>query len=100
MSVRPSISLFDPRHLPQHLREVSEKFEILALAVDQLPANTESDIALRHLLDAKDAAVRAVVIAAEEAKQIENEDQIRFDDVIEAEDEPRATDPNKGHYPR
>lgn len=49
-------------HLPPQLRAVSRPF--CALAVDvvcNLPRNPERTVALRKLLEAKDAAVRAVV---------------------------------------
>lgn len=47
-------------HLPDHLKEVSEPFAALANAlVDGLPRNPERTVALRKLLESKDAAVRA-----------------------------------------
>lgn len=49
-------------HLPPHLREVSERFRDAArYVVDTLPRNPERTVALRKLLEAKDAAVRAMV---------------------------------------
>jgi hypothetical protein len=46
-------------HLPPHLQEVSKPFADLAQAVLTLPRNPERTVALRKLLEAKDAAVRA-----------------------------------------
>jgi hypothetical protein len=47
-------------HLPQHLRDVSAPFAALALnLVATLPRNPERTVALRKLLESKDAAVRA-----------------------------------------
>ena len=49
-------------HLPPHLQEVSRPFGELAQRIlDTLPRNPERTIALRKLLEAKDAAVRALV---------------------------------------
>lgn len=47
-------------HLPQHLAEVSAPFGKLAeWIISELPRNPERTVALRKLLEAKDAAVRA-----------------------------------------
>lgn len=46
-------------HLPSHLQEVSKPFSDLAQVVLTLPRNPERTVALRKLLEAKDAAVRA-----------------------------------------
>lgn len=49
-------------HLPLHLQEVSRPFAALAAGVVlQLPRNPERTVALRKLLEAKDAAVRALL---------------------------------------
>ena len=48
-------------HLPPHLAAVSRPFAELAVKVLELPRNPERTVALRKLLEAKDAAVRAVV---------------------------------------
>lgn len=51
---------FDYSHLPVQLREVSRPFGLLAAKIiDTLPRNPERTVALRKLLEAKDAAVRA-----------------------------------------
>lgn len=47
-------------HLPPHLAEVSQPFgEMAEWIVASLPRNPERTTALRKLLEAKDAAVRA-----------------------------------------
>jgi hypothetical protein len=49
-------------HLPAHLQEVSRPFGELAVSlINTLPRNPERTVALRKLLEAKDAAVRALV---------------------------------------
>lgn len=51
---------FAHEHLPAHLRAVSAPFGDLAqLIIESLPRNPERTVALRKLLEAKDAAVRA-----------------------------------------
>ena len=58
--VEPIMQFFDYDHLPAHLRAVSEPFGVLArMIVDTLPRNAERTVALRKLLESKDAAVRA-----------------------------------------
>ena len=54
------MQFFAYEHLPPHLAEVSKPFAVLAqLIVDTLPRNPERTVALRKLLEGKDAAVRA-----------------------------------------
>lgn len=56
----PIMRFFHYAHLPDALREVSKPFAELALSlVSKLPPNAERSVALRKLLEAKDAAVRA-----------------------------------------
>lgn len=53
---------FEYSHLPSHLQIVSEPFNKLATnIVDTIESGPERTVALRKLLEAKDAAVRAVV---------------------------------------
>lgn len=53
---------FDYEHLPDHLQGVAFKFFELACALCALAeSGPERTVALRKLLEAKDAAVRAVV---------------------------------------
>jgi hypothetical protein len=54
------MQFFGYAHLPPHLSEVAHHFRILAdHLVASLPRNPERTVALRKLLEAKDAAVRA-----------------------------------------
>ena len=55
----PIMQFFAYAHLPAHLQEVSRPFGELAEALLNLPRNPERTVALRKLLEAKDAAVRA-----------------------------------------
>lgn len=54
------LQFFAHAHLPPHLAEVSKPFADLAESmVATLPRNPERTVALRKLLESKDAAVRA-----------------------------------------
>lgn len=56
------LQFFAYAHLPPHLQAVSQPFGDLATRiVDTLPRNPERTVALRKLLESKDAAVRALV---------------------------------------
>ena len=56
------LQFFTYDHLPAHLRVISKPFADLAFwIIDKLPRNPERTVALRKLLEAKDAAVRAAV---------------------------------------
>lgn len=56
------LQFFAYAHLPQHLQAGSKPFCDLANSVvDMLPRNPERTVALRKLLEAKDAAVRALL---------------------------------------
>jgi hypothetical protein len=72
----PILQFFAFKHLPPHLRAVSKPFCDLAHAIvdgdnapesgtltlgPPLPRNPERTVALRKLLEAKDAAVRALL---------------------------------------
>jgi hypothetical protein len=58
----PMLQHFRWKHLPPHLQEVSKPFGQQAAAlVRKLPRNPERTAALRHLLEAKDCAVRSVL---------------------------------------
>ena len=58
------LSLFGYGHLPDHLQRVSEPFSRLALEVaNRHPRESETYFSLRKLLEAKDCAVRAVLLA-------------------------------------
>jgi hypothetical protein len=61
-SPEPILQFFEFAHLPEELRAVSAPFGVLAKqVVENLPRNPERTVALRKLLEAKDAAVRAVL---------------------------------------
>lgn len=54
------MQFFRWEHLPPHLAEVSQPFgEMAQRIMDTLPRNPERTVALRKLLESKDAAVRA-----------------------------------------
>lgn len=56
------MQFFAYSHLPAHLQEVSRPFgELAQRIVETLPYNRERAKALDKLLEAKDAAVRALV---------------------------------------
>lgn len=60
VAATPVLRFFHYSHLPPHLAERSQPFCQLARhLVDTTPANAERTVALRKLLEAKDAAVRA-----------------------------------------
>ena len=56
----PILQYFETSHLPYTLARASEPFAALAEQLDQaLPDGPEKSVALRKLLESKDAAVRA-----------------------------------------
>lgn len=56
------LRFFTFAHLPAHLQEISAPFTALAYRVARkAPTNPETTVALRKLLEAKDAAVRAAL---------------------------------------
>ncbi len=58
----PIMQFFACGHLPEHLRKASEPFcNLAAQIIVEIPRNAERTVALRKLLEAKDAAVRAVL---------------------------------------
>lgn len=58
----PILKFFKYEHLSLYLQEKSKPFCDLALwIVRNLPVNYEREVALRKLLEAKDAAVRAAL---------------------------------------
>jgi hypothetical protein len=61
------LQFFAHAHLPPHLAAVSKPFgEMAEQIVATLPRNPERTVALRKLLESKDAAVRAL-LAKEQA---------------------------------
>lgn len=59
--MEPIMQFFAYQHLPEHLQKVSEPFAELACVIMTLPRNPERTVALRKLLESKDAAVRAAI---------------------------------------
>jgi hypothetical protein len=59
METEHIIQFFKYDHLPAHLQEVSKPFADMADRIMLLPRNPERTVALRKLLESKDAAVRA-----------------------------------------
>lgn len=58
----PIMQFFAFAHLPERLQPVSRPFgELADQIVNTLPRNAERSVALRKLLEAKDAAVRALL---------------------------------------
>lgn len=58
----PIMRYFAYAHLPAFLQDVSKPFGDMAIAlVQDLPRNAERTVALRKLLEAKDAAVRSAL---------------------------------------
>jgi hypothetical protein len=58
----PILRFFAYEHLPPHLAEVSRPFcELAHQIAETLPPSAETSVALRKLLEAKDAAVRATI---------------------------------------
>ena len=61
------MQFFAYAHLPEHLQVVSRPFGSMAeMIVATLPRNPERTVALRKLLEAKDAAVRALIFKADD----------------------------------
>lgn len=58
----PMLQFFEYSHLPDHLKDVSAPFWLMAQSITtKLPRNPERSAALRKLLEAKDCAVRAAL---------------------------------------
>jgi hypothetical protein len=56
------LQFFQYAHLPAHLQDASKPFcELAELLVEKFPQNPERTVALRKLLEAKDAAVRTLL---------------------------------------
>lgn len=73
-STRHISQFFDFEHLPPDLAPVSESFHDLALKlVRTLPDSPELSVALRKLLESKDAAVRSAVANRTEANTLDVE---------------------------
>jgi hypothetical protein len=58
----PILQFFKYDHLPENLAKISKPFcEMADWVVANLPRNAERTVALRKLLEGKDAAVRAFI---------------------------------------
>jgi hypothetical protein len=53
------MQFFEYKHLPKELQAISKPFNIMAWDLLNLPRSPERTVALRKLLESKDAAVRA-----------------------------------------
>lgn len=63
----PILQFFSYSHLRDDLRPLSARFYDLAKHLaDAVPANPERTVALRKLLEAKDAAVRSMLYQSQE----------------------------------
>lgn len=60
-AVEAIMQFFKYDHLPAHLQDASRSFCELAEKVASGPQNAETTVSLRKLLEAKDAAVRAIL---------------------------------------
>lgn len=61
-AVASVLQYFRFEHLPENLREVSRPFALTAVTIARRnPNSPETTVALRKLLEAKDAAVRAAL---------------------------------------
>lgn len=66
MQNEPIMQFFAFAHLPLALQEISRPFCEMAQRIErELPRNPERTVALRKLLESKDAAVRAVIFKSE-----------------------------------
>lgn len=82
LTANPILRYFHYKHLPEPLQSVSSAFYTLAVfIVDALPQNAERTVALRKLLEAKDAGVRANVGTAATIEQ-RFPDEARLADII------------------
>lgn len=62
LDAEPMLRWFEYSHLPEHLQGISILFHVLAHElVARAHRNAERTVALRKLLEAKDAAVRAAL---------------------------------------
>jgi hypothetical protein len=69
--VEPMLQFFQYTHLPAQLQAISRPWCEMAEHVTRtLPANPERTVALRKLLEGKDAAVRASLYRAPEAPPV------------------------------
>lgn len=61
-AIKHVLQYFNYEHLPTHLQDISRDFATLAIkTANRHPDNPETTVAIRKLLEAKDAAVRAAL---------------------------------------
>lgn len=61
------LKYFAYEHLPSDLRELSKLYHDMAVRMsDRLPDGSEKTVAIRKLLEAKDAAVRSMAVDGKE----------------------------------
>jgi len=60
-STQHILQFFSYEHLPLRLQAMSKPFADLAHVVAEATGNPETTVAIRKLLEAKDAAVRALI---------------------------------------
>lgn len=76
----PILHFFHFTHLPPKLQDSSRPFcQLASYLIDTLPRNAERSVALRKLLEAKDAAVRANVATTMKSDAEILQDQWRDD---------------------
>ena len=64
-AMRSFMQFFQYGHLPPYLQTVARPFHELAIdMLNTLPANPESTVAMRKLMEAKDCAIRAIEFKA------------------------------------
>jgi hypothetical protein len=78
MNTEPILAFFRFGHLPPALQAVSQRFAFLAHEiVATLPRSAERTVALRKLLEAKDAATRAALPPIEVPPPAEDDNAAR-----------------------
>jgi hypothetical protein len=84
LGIDPILHFFHYAHLPEKLKATSGLFFILAGSlVTSLPRNAERTVALRKLLEAKDAAVRANLPAPTFGPKTVKEIEPELDEPVE-----------------
>ena len=63
------MQFFVYEHLPSHLQKASKPFADMAEHIASLGDNPEITVALRKLLEAKDAAVRGLVVESQKSTE-------------------------------
>lgn len=64
--MEPHIQFFRTNTLPDDIKPLMAPFRTLADHIWKMPDNAERDVALRKLLESRDAALRAVMMATSE----------------------------------